>query len=284
MSSDTRSSVFSVLALTWIATATPASTVKSQLPKHSATVPADSVVQAELSRIIAGVLSDTSSHMRMGPTRTATVADSGRAAAVVAAARAGLSQYVDVKVAERDGYYRNMPWLEDQPIYHYNSVQNAKAAERGEFDPSKPMSLVYKKDDRGQLRLVGAMYASSASAAPDSLDALLPISMAHWHQHVNLCYPGPTVGRNLTGKVDAGLVDLMKALFDITSAADCEAAGGRFVSLEGGWMAHVYMFAGSNDPKAIWDADDVGSMGMRMTHPPGVIRRVKARLASSFRK
>jgi hypothetical protein len=29
------------------------------------------------------------------------------------------------------------------------------------------------------------------------------------------------------------------------------------------------MFAGSNDPKAIWDADDVGSsMGMQMTHPP----------------
>jgi hypothetical protein len=268
MLSDIRSSVFSVLALACIATAAPVRTAKCQLPKHPATLPADSEAQAELSGVIAGILSDTSSHMRMGPTRTATVADSARAAAVVAAARAALSQYVDVKVAERNGYYRNMPWLEEQPIYHYNSVQNSKTAERGEFDPSKPVSLLYKKNDRGQLMLVGAMYGTSASAPPDSLDALLPISMAHWHQHVNLCYPGPTVGRHLSGKVDAGLVFVMKALFDITSAAECQAAGGRFVSEEGGWMAHVYMFAESKDPKAIWDADDVGGMGMQMTHPP----------------
>jgi hypothetical protein len=268
MSSDIRLSLFAGLALTWIATATPASTAESQLPTRSTTVPADSEAQAELSRVIAGILSHTSSHMRMGPTRKATAADSARAATVVAAARAALSQYVDVKLAERDGYYRNMPWLEDQPIYHYNSVQNIEAAERGEFDPAKPMSLLYKKNDRGQLMFVGAMYATSVSAAPDSLDALLPISMAHWHRHVNLCYPGPTSGHRLSGKVDAGLVALMKTLFDITSATECEAAGGRFVSSEGGWMAHVYMFAGGNDPKAIWDADDVGSMGMRMTHPP----------------
>lgn len=268
MSSDTRLSLCSVLALTWIATATPARTAESQLPTHSATLSAYSQAQAELSRILAGILSDTSSHMRMGPTRTATVADSARAAAVVAAARAALSQYADVKLAERDGYYRNMPWLEDQPIYHYNSAQNADAAGRGEFDPSKPVSLLYKKNDRGQLTLVGAMYATSASVAPDSLDALLPISMAHWHQHVNFCYPGPTLRRYLSGKVDAGLVFLMKVLLSTTSAAECEAAGGRFASSEAGWMAHVYMFAGGNDPKAIWDADDVGSMGMRMTHPP----------------
>jgi hypothetical protein len=268
MSSDARLSVFFVLALASIATATSASTAKGQLPKAPATAPGDSEAQADLSRIIAGILSDTSSHMRMGPTRTATMADSARAAAVVAAARAALSQYVDVKVAERDGYYRNMPWLDDQPIYHYNSAENANAAERGKFDPSRPVSLLYKKNDRGQLNVVGAMYATSASAAPDSLDALLPVSMAHWHQHVNLCYPGKSIGRYLTGKVDAGLVFVMKTLIDITSAPVCEAAGGRFVSSEAGWMAHVYMFPGSNDAKAIWDADDIGSMGMRMTHPP----------------
>jgi len=267
MSPNARSSVVSVIALAWIATAASASAAESQSPKQSTTFAADSEAQADLSRIFAGILSDTSSHMRMGPTRAATVADSARAAAVVVAARAGLSQYVDVKVAERDGYYRNMPWLEDQPIYHYNSVQNYKAAERGGFDPSKPVSLLYKKNDRRELTLVGAMYATSASASPDSLDALLPISMAHWHQHVNLCYPGPTVGRYSSGKVNAGLVFVMKILLSVTSAAECEAAGGRFVPSEAGWMAHVYMFAGGDDPKAIWDADDVGNMGMLMPHP-----------------
>jgi hypothetical protein len=267
MSSDTRSSVFSIIALVWIATTASASAAESQLPKHSTTVAADSQAQVDLSLVVAGILSDTSSHMRMGPTRAATVADSSRAAALVVAARAGLSQYVDVKVAERDGYYRNMPWLEDQPIYHYNSVRNYTAAERGEFDPANPVSLLYTKNDRRELTLVGAMYATSASASPDSLDALLPISMAHWHQHVNLCYPGPAVGRYSPGKVDAGLVFVMKILLSITSAAECDAAAGRFVPSEAGWMAHVYMFAGS-DPKAIWDADDVGNMGMLMPHPP----------------
>ena len=134
--------------------------------------------------------SDTSSHMKMGPTRTATVADSARAAAYCPR-RAGCPQpYADVNVAERDGYYRNMPWLEDQPIYHYNSSRNFRVADRGKFDVTKPVSLLYKKDHDGQLRLVGAMYATSESAAPEDLDALLPISMAHWHEHVNLCYPG----------------------------------------------------------------------------------------------
>jgi hypothetical protein len=269
MSYNIRPSLFAVLALTWIVTATRANRAQSQSPAKSAASPVQSDAEAELSRLIAGILSDTSSHMRMGPTRTATAADSARAATVVAAARAALGQYVDVNVAERDGYFRNMPWLEEQPIYHYNSVQNSDAAKRGEFDPSKPVSLLYKKNDRGQLTLVGAMYGTSPSAAPDSLDVVLPISMAHWHQHVNLCYPGPTASRHWSGKVDAGFVFFMKLLLSITSAAECEAAGGRFVASDAGWMAHVYMFAGSNDPKAIWDADDVGSsMGMQMTHPP----------------
>ena len=112
------------------------------------------------------------------------------------------------------------------------------------------------------------MYATGASVAPDSLDALLPISMAHWHQHVNLCYPGPKVVHHLSGKVDTGLVFLMRLFVGITSAAECEAAGGRFLPTESGRMAHVYMFAGSDDPKAIWDADDGGSMGMPMPRLP----------------
>ena len=55
------------------------------------------------------------------------------------------------------------------------------------------------KDDHGELRLVGGMYATGVEN-PD-LDAMLPTSMAHWHEHVN-------------------------------------------------------MFADTDDPRAIWDADD----------------------------
>ena len=267
MSPNARFRVFSVIGLGCMAAAIAAGRAESQPPQHSSRSAADSQAQTELSRVMAGLFSDTSSHMRMGPTRLATTADSARAAAIVVATRSALSQYVDVKAAERDGYHRNMPSVEDQPIYHYNNLPNFGAAERGEFDVAKPVSLLYKKDDRGQLRLIGAMYATGASR-PEELDALLPTSMAHWHEHVNLCYPGGPLTRYLSPELDARTVFWVKLFFSITSAGACEAAGGHFVDVDFGWMAHVYMFAGSDDPKVIWDTDDVGTMDMHMRHPP----------------
>jgi hypothetical protein len=62
-------------------------------------------------------------------------------------------------------------------------------------------------------------------------------------------------------------VFFLKLFFSITSASDCELARGQFVPVEFGWMAHVYMFAGSDDPKMIWDADDVGNMDMQLRRP-----------------
>lgn len=201
----------------------------------------------------------------MGPTRRATPADSARAAAFVLAARAALGQYVDLKLAERDGYYREMTSIENQPIYHYSSRVNIGASDRGEFDPAKPVSLLFKKDDRGVLNLVGAMYATSASAAPAALDSLLPTSMAHWHEHVGFCCPGGRITRNLSKSVDRATAFVLGVFFSITSAKECEAAGGRFAP-DSGWMAHVYMFAG-DDPKLIWDTDDAGNMDHHMRQP-----------------
>lgn len=267
MSSDARFRLFCVIAFACSVAPGLANTAQGQSPPPPPSSAADSKARAELSQIIAGLLSDTSSHMRMGPTRTATAADSVRAAAIVLIARAALSQYLDVKAAERDGYQRNLPWVEDQPIYHYNRLENFRAAERGEFDFGKPVSLLYKKDNLGELRLFGAMYGTSASAATEQLDTLLPISMAHWHKHVNMCYPGRAVPRDGPRKVDAGTVFLVKLYFSITSAGQCETAGGQFVPVEFGWMAHVYIFAGSDDPKVIWDADDLGNMDMHVRHP-----------------
>jgi hypothetical protein len=256
MSSHARFRVLSVIAFTCSASA-----AQSQSPISAA----DAQARAELSRTLAGVLDEKSPHMLMGPTRAATPADSARAAAFVVAARAALSQYVDVKLAERDGYTINT-LLQDLPIYHYNSLRNIHAADRGEFDAAKPVSLLYQKDDRGQLKLVGAMYAADTYAAPEALDALLPISMAHWHEHVNFCNPGATIGRHLPQTVNAARVFWTKLYLSITSASDCEASGGRFVQVEGGWMTHVYMFA-SDDPKLIWDTDDVGTMDPHMRMP-----------------
>lgn len=265
MSRDTCFRVFIVAAITCTVAIIPATPAASQMAQHSSTPAADSLAQAQLTRIIADAFfSDSSPHMRMASTRVATVADSARAAALVVTARAALSRYVDVKLAESDGYFRNAPWLKDQPIYHYNSMRNFTAAGRGEFDVTKPVSLLYKKDDHGALRLVGAMYATGAPEA--GLDAMLPVSMAHWHEHVNFCYPGRDANTVTMQKgIGAATVFLTELYFNITSASSCEAAGGHFVPVEFGWMAHVYMFA--DDPKAIWDADEIGNVEMHMQHP-----------------
>lgn len=249
-----------ILAAYAAVSATPAA---GQMSMRSA---ADSQAQAQLTQIFADILNESSPHMRMASTRTATVADSERAAALVAAARGALARYVDVQLAEKDGYLRNASMIEDQPIYHYNSLHNFNAAGRREFDITKPVSLLYKKDDHGQLRLVGAMYATSA---PESeLDALLPVSMAHWHEHVNFCYPGRAANDIIRQKGVSPATAFLAGLYmNITSASSCESAGGRFQPVEFGWMAHVYMFAGTDDPRAIWDADEVGNVAMHMPHP-----------------
>ena len=260
MSSNVCRRVFAV-AIACTMAAFVASPAASQMSQNSPGAAADSQSQAALYRILAGLFSDTSSHMRMGPTRTATAADSERAAEIVRTARAALSQYTDVKAAERDGYYRNMPRVQEQPIYHYNNQAHFNAA----FDITKPVSLLYKKDEQGQLKLVGAMYGTSDSATPEQLDALLPTSMAHWHEHVNLCYPG-RLGNGGLSQIDAGKVFMLNLFFSITKASECESAGGQFVPVDFGWMAHVYLFAGSDDPKVIWDTDDAGNMDVRMRH------------------
>jgi hypothetical protein len=244
----------------------------SQMLRQSPGTAADSQARAEMSGILAGLFSDTSAHMRMGPTRSATPADSVRGAAFVVAARAALNQYVDVKLAEHDGYQRAMDWIEEQPIYHYSSETNSLAAQRGDFDATKPVSLLYKKNDRGELTLVGAMYSAGKSDGPAALDALLPTSMAQWHEHVNICYPGGPIARTLSRSVSAATVFWVRLFFNITTLSACNAAGGQFAQGEPGWMTHVYMFSGSDDPHVIWDQDDVGNMDHHMRMPPAAQR------------
>ncbi len=206
----------------------------------------------ELSSAINALLADEGTHMRMAPRRPATAADSARAAEIVRTARAALSKYADVGVAEHDGYVRFMPWLEDQPIFHYNNIANVFATLR-DFDATKPVSLLYKKDSTGALRLVGAMYSAAPNATVAELDARLPTSIAHWHEHVDFCGPTPDSVRAGTQKIDG---PNMARWLAITTRADCIAAGGRFVPRLFGWMAHVYLFAG-DDPTMIWGGDSM---------------------------
>jgi hypothetical protein len=209
----------------------------------------------ELAPAINGLLSDTTSHMRMAERRVATSADSLRAARVVFESRAALSRYADVAVAEHEGYVKFLPWLEDQDVYHYNSVQNVFSSISA-FDATKPSSLLYRKVD-GKLVLIGAMYTAMPGSTLDQLDARLPLGVAHWHEHVNFCGPQPETVRD--SKVVDGIA--VARWLAITSRAECTAAGGRFVPRLFGWMAHVYMFGGS-DPLTIWGGEHADHMHM----------------------
>ena len=204
----------------------------------------------ELASAINALLSDDATHMRMAPTRPATTADSGRAAEIVKTARAGLSKYADVKVAEQNGYVKFLPWLEEQSIFHYNNISNVLAT-LGTFDATKPVSLLYKKNDKGQMALVGAMYAAVPNATPADLDARLPTSIAHWHEPWIL----RTVRRFSAPRRAESSTARARALAHDQCAPGLHATGGRFVPRIFGWMAHVYLFAG----------DDRKSSGARST-------------------
>ena len=207
--------------------------------------------------LINGLLSDTAGHMRMATRRVATKADSVRAAEVVREVRSSLSQYKNVEAAERDGYVKFLPWLDDQSIYHYNNNANANIAGT-RFDAAKPTSLLYRKGAAGKMILSGAMYTAPAKATLDELDARLPLGVAYWHAHVNFCGLRPTSTGPHPVKADSAT--LAKALAIETREA-CTAAGGMYLPQIFGWMAHVNAFDGES-PAVIWGSEGHDHMSM----------------------
>src|SRR5439155_19349435 len=131
-------------------------------------------------------------------------------------------------------YVRSMPGFEEHPIYNYNNYHNAFDAKSG-FVATKPVSLLYRKEvDR--MVLVGAMYNASPAAAESDLDARLPLSIAHWHEHVDFCGPSPESVRAGTAKTDPSSV---AAWLRIRTKEDCDKAGGRVTPPMFGSIAHV---------------------------------------------
>ncbi len=203
-----------------------------------------------LGSLLNALLSDTAGHMRMAEPRTATAADSARAAELLRTMRASLSRYADTSAAERDGYELFMPWLEDQVVYHYNNLRNAALA-RTSFDAARPTSLLYRSDARGAKVLVGAMYTAPATATLAELDARLPLGIAHWHQHVNFCAMRPALAtQGMRGGDSTAFVKWLA----IDTPEACAAAGGMFIPQLFGWMAHVNAFDG-DAPGAVWGGE-----------------------------
>ena len=181
-------------------------------------------------------------HMKMTTLRDLKPGDQEKADSVVAAARTAAEKYTDYKVALADGFKIFLPKL-PQKQYHFTNYRYAFEAAIS-FNPEHPTSLLYERhgDD---YKLIGVMYTAPKNANWNELDQRIPLSIAQWHAHINMCIP-PEDRKNEAWGPNAkfGLMG------SITSKADCDAAGGKFMPQIFGWMVHVYPF--EQKPEDIW--------------------------------
>lgn len=190
-------------------------------------------------------------HMVMTPHRPVAPGDSARAAALVAEMRQALVRFQSADTALAHGYRPFLPGV-PQAVYHFTNLFNA-LGERMRFDPAKPTSLLYRREPSGTYVLVGAMYDDAPDTPLDELDRRVPLSIAHWHRHVNWCIPPRGAPERWRETKDGHPVFGPRS--PIATAAACAAVGGRFVPHLFGWMVHVNAFAG-DDPKVIWGGAD----------------------------
>src|SRR5512147_1613410 len=190
-------------------------------------------------------------HRRMTPLRAPQPGDSARAAALLVTIRERVARYRDVRLAVADGY---RPFLRgvQQPVYHYTNRRNA-LAERLRFDPAAPTSLLYRQDSTGGLALIGVMYSDAPGTALEELDRRVPLSIARWHQHVNLCLP--PLGALARWRDSSGGRPVFGPRSPIATPDACAAVGGRWVPRLFGWMVHIDAFA--DDSAAVWGGHEM---------------------------
>ena len=211
-------------------------------------------------------------HMVMTAPRPQTPQDLERAHVVLDTLRRALIPYHDYRVALSQGYQIFLPTV-PQDVYHFTDFRAAQQEYMGHSDPRFPGSILYVKNSSGDYVLVGAMYSAPADYTPDQLDAIIPLSIARWHAHTNICLPnGVTLNDVLRGDVHGTQVD-MPGMLPVSSSASapainqqlgfladgrfgftgkiadastCEAAGGHLLKQAFGWMVHVYPFNGDD--------------------------------------
>ena len=176
-------------------------------------------------------------HMTMTAMRPQTPEDVQRAKDIVTQLRSGIEKYRDYHVALQDGYKIFLPNI-PQPEYHFTNYLNG-FLQAFSFDAARPTSLLYRKTASGY-ELVGAMYTMPKRSTEEQLDERVPLSVAMWHLHTNLCMPPKAQLRNADW-TKFGLKG------SIATQDACDAAGGRFRPSIFGWMVHVYPYEESLD-------------------------------------
>jgi hypothetical protein len=184
---------------------------------------------------------DMGAHMFMTELRPEDAADEKRAAELVETLRRSIGKYKDYHAALDDGFQIFMPNI-PQEHYHFTNYRYALEASFA-FNPEHPTSLLYKKTRDGY-ELEGAMYTAPKRFTEEQLNERVPLSVARWHRHINLCLPPKGVHIEQANLKEFGLRG------SIASAEACEQAGGRWIPQIFGWMVHVYPY--ETEPEKIW--------------------------------
>lgn len=173
-------------------------------------------------------------HMLMSANRPITALDMARIQAIVANAHVCFDKYKDYHLALHDGYQIFTPNVA-QDTYHFASITNLQEAQTT-FDLAHPSALLYNKVGSGW-QFVGVMYSAPPNATLDELNARIPVSVAPWHLHVNICLPAGDQGTTLFNP--GSLFGLSGT---ITTQSQCNKIGGAFYQQMFGWMVHIPLF------------------------------------------
>jgi hypothetical protein len=180
-------------------------------------------------------------HMHMTDLRPANAADEKRAEQIVETLRPAIEKYKDYQVALDEGFKIFHPEL-PQEHYHFTNYSYALEAQFT-FNPTHPTSLLYKKVD-GRYVLEGAMYTAPRRYTDEQLNERVPLSVARWHEHVNLCMPPKGEGITMVNWHEFGLRG------SIATEDACDTAGGHWIPIIFNWMVHVYPY--ETDPAKVW--------------------------------
>ena len=179
-------------------------------------------------------------HLKLTAMRAPNARDSARGAEILRGMREGIEPYRDYREAIADGYKVFLPNV-PMKVYHFTNYRRAIWEGRS-FDARKPSSLLYKRRPDGGYTLVGAMYVARKDATPDELDARVPLSLAQWHAHVNICIPARRARarwrETVNGQMKFGPAGA------ISTKDECERENGRFLPQIFGWMVHVSLDEG----------------------------------------
>lgn len=198
--------------------------------------------------VMSGAMIETP-HLRLTPPRAATAADSARARAIAADLKRAVARYAQVDSAVADGYEQFAPQLKQQRVFHFTKKRHAFRNEFG-FDAARPTSLLYSRDERGGMRLVGAMYTAPRRSSLEQLDGRVPLGIAQWHLHTNICVPKRRERERWSEIRDGTMV--FGLLSPIATEEACDAVGGRFHEAVFNWMVHANFGA---DGSVTWGDD-----------------------------